>query len=165
MPPGQHGTALAAATRCRQVRSLAGFGPSRPLEEARASGGGPPFRRPAAEPRRSLERGRFGRRARHAARGWTRTAAQDSAQQKYAHRQKRNPMRVAITIDSQAPHRDRVRDDAEFWCGSRARAGWRAREREDSDGREVLAFEFDDPLDATDFGMRTVASKRQGRLL
>ncbi len=36
---------------------------------------------------------------------------------------------------------------------------------EDSDGREVLVFEFDDPLDAIDFSMRTAASEHQRRLL
>ena len=74
-------------------------------------------------------------------------------------------MRVAITVSPRDPHRNWVRDDAEFWCGNRARAGWRVREREDSDGREVLVFEFDDPLDAIDFSMRTVASEHQGHLL
>ena len=61
-------------------------------------------------------------------------------------------MPVAITIGPRDPHRDRVRDDAEFWCGNRARAGWRARETEDSDGREMLASEFSDPPDAIAFG-------------
>ncbi len=73
-------------------------------------------------------------------------------------------MRVVITIDRRDPHRDRVRDEAEFWLGNRARSGWRVREKEDAYGREVLIFEFSDPLDAMDFSMRTVASKHQGRL-
>ena len=60
-------------------------------------------------------------------------------------------MRVAITIDPRDPHRDRVRDDAEFWCGNRARAGWRVREKEDSDGREALLSGFSDPLGAIAF--------------
>ncbi len=64
----------------------------------------------------------------------------------------------------QRPHRDWVRDEAEFWLGNRARAGWRVREEEDSDGREVLVFEFMDSLDAIAFSMRTVASEHQGRL-
>ena len=74
-------------------------------------------------------------------------------------------MRVAITIDPRDPHRDCVRDEAEFWLGNRARSGWRVREKEDSDGREVLVFEFGDPLDAMDFSMRTVASEHRGRLV
>ncbi len=74
-------------------------------------------------------------------------------------------MRVAAAIDLGDPHRERVRGDAEFRCGNRARSGWRVGEREDSDGREVLVFEFDDPLDAIDFSTRTVASEHQGRLL
>jgi hypothetical protein len=60
-------------------------------------------------------------------------------------------MRVAITTDPGGPHRDRVRDDAEFWCGNRARAGSRVREREDCDGREVLVSEFRGPLDGIAF--------------
>ena len=39
------------------------------------------------------------------------------------------------------------------------------REKEDSDGREVLVFEFSDPLDAMDFSVRIVASEHQGRLV
>ena len=59
-------------------------------------------------------------------------------------------MRVAITVSPRHPGRDRVRDDAEFWCGNRARACWRVREGRESDGREVPVFVFDDPLDAMD---------------
>ena len=73
-------------------------------------------------------------------------------------------MRVLITLDPKDPSRDEVRGDAEFWLGNRARSGWRVREREDSDGREVLAFEFDDPSDATDFHMRAETAERRGRL-
>ncbi len=51
-------------------------------------------------------------------------------------------MRVAITPDPRHRFRDEVQGDAEFWLGNRARRGWRVRETEDSDGREVLAFEF-----------------------
>ena len=59
-----------------------------------------------------------------------------------------------------------VHDDAEFWCGNRARACWRPREGEDSDGREVLVFEFDDPLDAMDFHvLRCAMPEHLGRLL
>ena len=74
-------------------------------------------------------------------------------------------MRVEITIDPRDPHRDLVRGDAEFWLGNRARSGWRVREGEDSEGREVLVFEFNDPLDAFDFSGRTVVAEHRGRLV
>ena len=74
-------------------------------------------------------------------------------------------MRVVITIDPEDPHRDLVRDDAEFWLGNRARSGWRVREDEDMDGREVLTIEFADPLDALDFSGRTVVAGHRGRLV
>jgi hypothetical protein len=51
-------------------------------------------------------------------------------------------MRVVITLGPKDRFRDEVRGDAEFWLGNRARHGRRVREKEDSDGREVLAFEF-----------------------
>jgi hypothetical protein len=74
-------------------------------------------------------------------------------------------MRVEITIDPRDPHRDLVRGDAEFWLGNRARSGWRVRDDEDIDGREVLVFEFRDPLDAFDFSGRTVVAEHRGRLV
>ena len=74
-------------------------------------------------------------------------------------------MRVEITIDPRDPHRDLVRGDAEFWLGNRARSGWRVREDEDTEGREVLVFEFSDPLDAFDFSGRTVVAEHRGRLV
>ncbi len=74
-------------------------------------------------------------------------------------------MRVLITIDPKDRHRDWVRDDAEWWLRHRARDRWRVREDEDFDGREVLVFEFDDPLDAIDFSMRTVTPKHQERIV
>ena len=74
-------------------------------------------------------------------------------------------MRVVITIDPRDPHRDSVRDDAEWWLGNRARAGWRVREGEDRDEREVLTFEFDDPLDAMDFHYRIAPAEHRGRLI
>ncbi len=74
-------------------------------------------------------------------------------------------MRVVITIDPRDSHRDRVRDEAEWWLRDHARDRWHAREDEDIDGREVLTFEFMDSLDATGFSMWTVASERQGRLV
>ncbi len=74
-------------------------------------------------------------------------------------------MRVVITIDPRDSGRDRVRDEAEFWLGNRARSGWRVREDHDFDGHEVLAFEFDDPLDAMDFHYRTAPAEHRGRLL
>ncbi len=74
-------------------------------------------------------------------------------------------MRVAITIDPRDPHRDWVRDDAEWWLRHHARDRWRVREDEDFDGREVLTFEFMDSLDAIDSSMRAVASEHQGRLV
>ena len=40
-------------------------------------------------------------------------------------------MRVMITIDPRDPHRDWVRDAAEWWLGNRARSGWRLRKGED----------------------------------
>ena len=73
-------------------------------------------------------------------------------------------MRAFITLDPKDPFRDDVRRDAEFWLGNRARSGWRVREREDSDGREVLVFEFDDLSDAIDFHMRAETAERRGRL-
>lgn len=73
-------------------------------------------------------------------------------------------MRVEITIDPRDPHRDLVRDGAESWLGNRARSGWRVRQGEDIDGREVLVFEFSDPLDAIDFHMRAETAERRGRL-
>lgn len=57
-------------------------------------------------------------------------------------------MRVAITIDPRDRHRDRVRDDAEFWLRHHAQDRWRVREDEDFDGRELLTFEFMDSQDA-----------------
>ena len=74
-------------------------------------------------------------------------------------------MRVEITIDPKDPHRDLVRGDAEFWLGNRARSGWRVREDGDVDGREVLVFEFSDPLDAMDFHRRTAPAEHRGRLV
>lgn len=71
-------------------------------------------------------------------------------------------MRVAITIDPKDPHRDRVRDEAEFWLGHHARARWRVREDEDCEGRGVLTFEFMAPLDTIAFSTRTAASEHQG---
>ncbi|CAA9230068.1 MAG: hypothetical protein AVDCRST_MAG08-1052 [uncultured Acetobacteraceae bacterium] len=59
-------------------------------------------------------------------------------------------MRVPITLDPEDRFRDEVRGDAEFWLGNRARHAWRVR-GEDSDSREVLVFEFDDPLNAIGF--------------
>jgi hypothetical protein len=73
-------------------------------------------------------------------------------------------MRVIITIDPRDPHREWVRDDAEFWLGNRARSRWRVREGEDWDGREVLTFEFDDPFDAMDFHHRAAPSEHRGVL-
>lgn len=73
-------------------------------------------------------------------------------------------MRVLVTLDPRDPFRDEVRGDAEFWLNNRARSGWRVREREDSEGREVLVFEFDDPSDAIDFHMRAETAERRGRL-
>ncbi len=74
-------------------------------------------------------------------------------------------MRVVITIDPRNPHRDRVREDAEFWLGNHARSGWHVREEEDWDGREVLTFEFSGPLDAMDFHHRTAPAEHRGRLV
>ena len=74
-------------------------------------------------------------------------------------------MRVVITINSQDPHRDWVREDAEFWLGNHARSGWSVHEDEDCDGREVLTFEFSDPLDATDFHYRTAPAEHRERLV
>ncbi|TDH58047.1 hypothetical protein E2C06_34675 [Dankookia rubra] len=74
-------------------------------------------------------------------------------------------MRVEITIDPQDPHRDLVREDAEFWLGNRARAAWRVREDEDLNGREVLTFEFTDPLDAFDFHHRIAHAEHRGKLV
>ncbi len=73
-------------------------------------------------------------------------------------------MRVFITLDPKDSFCDEVRGDAEFWLGNRARSGWRVREREDSDGREVLVFEFDDPSDAIGFHTRAGTAERRGRL-
>ncbi len=72
-------------------------------------------------------------------------------------------MRVVITIDPRDPHRDLVRDDAEFWLGNRARSRWRVREGEDLDGRRTLTFEFRDPLDAMDFNHRVAPAEHRGR--
>jgi hypothetical protein len=75
-------------------------------------------------------------------------------------------MRVAITIDPRDPHRDWVRDDAEWWLGNHARDRWRFREQEDLRGRVVLTFEFDNPLDAMDFNvLRCAMPEHLGRLL
>lgn len=74
-------------------------------------------------------------------------------------------MRVEITIDHRDPHRDLVRDDAEFWLRHHARDRWRLREDEDCDGREVLVFEFLDPLDAMDFHHRLAPAEHRGRLV
>ena len=73
-------------------------------------------------------------------------------------------MRVLITLDPKSFFSDEVRVDAEFWLGNRARSGWRVRAKEDSSGREVLVFEFDDPSDAIDFHMRAETAERRGRL-
>lgn len=73
-------------------------------------------------------------------------------------------MRVIITLDPKDPFRDEVRGDAEFWLGNRARSGWRVREGEDSDGREVPVFEFEDPSDAIALHMRAETAERRGRL-
>ena len=74
-------------------------------------------------------------------------------------------MRVAITIDPQDPHRDRVRDDAEFWLRHHVRDRWRVREGEDPDGREVLTFEFMDSQDAMDFHHRIAPAEHRARIL
>ena len=74
-------------------------------------------------------------------------------------------MRVAITIDLQDPHRDRVRDDAEFWLQQHARDRWHVREGEDCGGREVLTFEFMDSLDAINFHCRIAPAEHRGRLV
>ncbi len=75
-------------------------------------------------------------------------------------------MRVAITIDPRNSSDDSVRDDAEWWLGNHARDRWRVREQEDSRGRVVLVFEFDDPLDAYDFHfLRSALPEHLGRLL
>ena len=47
---------------------------------------------------------------------------------------------------------------------ARRSSGWRVRAKEDSSGREVLVFEFDDPSDAIDFHMRAETAERRGRL-
>ena len=74
-------------------------------------------------------------------------------------------MRVVITIDPQDPHRDCVREDAEFWLGNHARSTWSVHEDEDWDGHDVLTFEFSDPLDAMDFHYRTAPAEHRGRLV
>ena len=75
-------------------------------------------------------------------------------------------MRVAITIDPRNSSDDFVRDDAEWWLGNHARDRWRVREQEDSRGRVVLTFEFDNPLDAMDFHvLRCAMPEHLGRLL
>ena len=74
-------------------------------------------------------------------------------------------MRVAVTIDPQDPHRDLVRDDAEFWLKRHARDRWGVREDEDPDGREELVFEFLDPLDGMDFHHRTAPAEHRGSIL
>ena len=73
-------------------------------------------------------------------------------------------MRVLIALGPSDPFRDEVRGDAEFWLGNRARSGWPVRERDDSQGREVLAFEFEGPSDAIAFHMRAETAERRGRL-
>lgn len=74
-------------------------------------------------------------------------------------------MRVIITIDPREPEPDWVRGSAELWLANRARSGWRIREGEDLDGRGVLTFDFNDPLDAVDFSLRTESAERRGRLI
>jgi hypothetical protein len=73
-------------------------------------------------------------------------------------------VRVEITIDPRDPNRDWVRGDAEFWLFHHARSGWRVRTSEDWDDREILAFDFDDPLDAMDFHYRLAPAEYRGRL-
>ena len=74
-------------------------------------------------------------------------------------------MRVVITLDPKDPFRDEVRGDAEFWLPHHARDRWRVREDEDSDGREVLTFEFMDSQDAMDFHYRIAPAEHRGRLV
>jgi hypothetical protein len=74
-------------------------------------------------------------------------------------------MRVIITVDPRDPRRDLVRDDAEWWLRRHARDRWRMREGEDWRGREVLTFEFMDPLDGLDFHHRTAPAEHRGRLI
>jgi hypothetical protein len=74
-------------------------------------------------------------------------------------------MRVVITIDPREREPDWVRGSAELWLANRARSSWRVRESEDFDGRQVLTFDFADPLDAVDFNMRAESAERRGRLV
>jgi hypothetical protein len=74
-------------------------------------------------------------------------------------------MRVVITIDPREPDPGWARSSAELWLANRARSGWRVRESEDLDGREVLTFDFADPLDAVDFNMRAETAERRGRIV
>ncbi len=74
-------------------------------------------------------------------------------------------MRLAITVDPRDPHRDWVRDDAEWWLRHHARDRWRVREGEDYYGREVLTFEFMDSWDAMDFHHRIAPAEHRGRIL
>jgi hypothetical protein len=73
-------------------------------------------------------------------------------------------MRCIITVGTQDPHRECVRSDAEFWLPHYARYGWRVRERQDYDERQILIFEFDDPSDAWAFYTRAEVAERRGRL-
>ncbi len=74
-------------------------------------------------------------------------------------------MRVAITIDARAPHRDWVGDDAEFWLRHHARDRWVVRETDDFDGRGLLVFEFMDTLDGLGIHNRIAPAEHRGRLL
>lgn len=74
-------------------------------------------------------------------------------------------MRVATTIDPGDPHRGRARDGAEWWSRHHSRDQWSVRETEDFDGREVLAFEFMESLDAMDFQNRIAPAEHRGRVL
>jgi hypothetical protein len=55
--------------------------------------------------------------------------------------------------------------NAERWLRHHARDRWRLREDEDSDGREILTFEFINPLDGMDFHYRTAPAEHRGRLI
>ena len=74
-------------------------------------------------------------------------------------------MRVVITIDPSDPHRDSVRDDAEWWLRHHARDRWRVKEDEDFEGRGVLTFEFMDSFDASAFCDRIAPAEHRGRVL
>lgn len=74
-------------------------------------------------------------------------------------------MRVTVTIDPSDPHRDPLRDDADWWLRHHARDRWRVREDEDDDGREVLTSESMDPLDGADFRSRMAPAEHRGRIL